>query len=125
MERALWALDCAVLVISGTEGFRVIPGRCGNCWSNRTYPAFSLSTRWTFLPAEKRADGGIAPGALRELCEYDRLAESGAYRGEKDALAMCDEELMEEYLKTGDFVVETLRKAVGGRSVFPASSGPP
>ena len=40
MERTLQVLDCAILVISGTDGVQ------GGCWSATAFPPSCLSTRW-------------------------------------------------------------------------------
>ena len=46
MERTLQVLDCAVLVISGTDGYRATPGHCGICWNGIRCLHSCLSTRW-------------------------------------------------------------------------------
>ena len=48
MERTLQVLDCAILVISGTDGVQGHTRTCGGCWSAITSPPSSLSTRWTW-----------------------------------------------------------------------------
>lgn len=124
MERALWALDCAVLVISGTEG---VQGHTRTLWKlldQQDIPCILFVNK---MDISSRGEEELMEELRRELSEncadMTGWQRAGLTEGEKDALAMCDEELMEEYLKTGDFAVETLRKAVGGRKVFPCVFG--
>lgn len=124
MERALWALDCAVLVISGTEG---VQGHTRTLWKlleQQDIPCILFVNK---MDISSRGEEELMEELRRELSEnctdMTGWRRAGLTEGEKDALAMCDEELMEEYLKTGDFAVETLRKAVGGRKVFPCVFG--
>ena len=124
MEAALWALDCAVLVISGTEG---VQGHTRTLWKlleQQDIPCILFVNK---MDISSRGEEELMEELRRELSEncadMTGWQRAGLTEGEKDALAMCDEELMEEYLKTGDFAVETLRKAVGGRKVFPCVFG--
>mgnify|MGYP000031287720 CR=1 FL=1 len=111
MERALWALDCAVLVISGTEG---VQGHTRTLWKlleQQDIPCILFVNK---MDISSRGEEELMEELRRELSEncvdMTGWQRAGLTEGEKDALAMCDEELMEEYLKTGDFAVETLRK---------------
>ena len=47
-ERTLQVLDCAILVISGTDGVQATPAPSGTCWSGTTSPRFSSSIKWTW-----------------------------------------------------------------------------
>ena len=47
-ERVLQVLDCAVLVVSGSDGVQATPGPSGGCWSGTPCPRSSFSTRWTW-----------------------------------------------------------------------------
>ena len=47
MERTLQVLDCAVLVISGTDGVQGHTRTLWELWSAIMFPRFFLSTKWT------------------------------------------------------------------------------
>lgn len=47
-ERTLQVLDCAILVISGTDGVQAHTRTSGGCWSGITSPPSSLSIKWTW-----------------------------------------------------------------------------
>ncbi len=124
MERALWALDCAVLVVSGTEG---VQGHTRTLWKlleQQEIPCFLFINK---MDISSRGREELMEEMRRELSENcvdmtgwqrEDLSEE-----EKDLLAMCCEELMEEYLNTGDISAEALKNAVGGRMVFPCIFG--
>ena len=47
-ERTLQVLDCAILVISGTDGVQAHPAPSGGCWAVSRPPPSSLSIKWTW-----------------------------------------------------------------------------
>lgn len=138
MERTLQVLDYAVLVISGADG---VQGHTRTLWG--------LLKRYdipTFLFVNKMDQEGTDPEALlAELQEkldsvcvafpvqktdedaQEEAAAQAAYQVALpefyDALAMCSEELMEEYLETGAVSEEGTAQAIAERKVFPVFFG--
>ncbi len=120
-ERALQALDYAVLVISGTDGVQ-----------SHTETLWRLLTRYripAFIFVNKMDISAYAPSVLMGgLC--NRL-DSGCidFSASRDRdefyeeAAMCDERLIEEYLENGEVSSESLRRAIAERKIFPCFFG--
>lgn len=125
MERTLQVLDYAVLVISGTDGVQ-----------SHTETLWRLLKRWsipTFLFVNKMDLDGADPEAVMESL-HSRLDENivtfGGAINEKDpvfldedALAMCDESLMERYLEEGTLTKADASNLIRQRKVFPCWFG--
>ena len=120
MERVLHILDYAVLVINGMDG---IQGHVMTLWK--------LLKRYhipTFLFVNKMdQDGTDRQKLLAQLQE--RLSEHCIPFDEKqdeewkESLAMCSEELMEQYLENGEMEWADIQKAIADRHVFPCYFG--
>lgn len=125
MERTLQVLDYAVLVISGTDGVQ-----------SHTETLWRLLKRWnipTLLFVNKMdLDGADKERVLEHL--HARLDENivvfGGAINEKDpvfldeeALAMCDEGLMEAYLEEGELSKASAVDAIRQRKIFPCWFG--
>ena len=126
MERTLQVLDCAVLVVSAADG---IQGHTETLW--RLLKRYEIPT---FIFVNKMDQEGTDREALlKELREKFgegcvdfrdnfRTSDQGS-GGVPEDLAVCDEEMLEEYLETGNVSDDTIRKAVAVRKVFPCYFG--
>ena len=120
MERTLQILDYAVLVINGMDG---IQGHVLTLWK--------LLSRYhipTFLFVNKMDQSGTNRAKLlKELQERlsDRCIPFDAEQDDdwKESVAMCTEELMEQYLETGDVAMEDIKTAIAMRHIFPCFFG--
>ena len=118
-ERTLQVLDYAVLVISGTDGVQ-----------SHTETLWRLLRRYhipTFVFVNKMDLPGMERAALLEQLNR-RLGEGfvdfGADQAQRDeALAVCDERLMERVLDTGTLTDADLVPAIARRHVFPCWFG--
>ena len=118
MERALSVLDCAVLVVSGTDGVQ-----------GHTHTLWKLLERYqvpTFLFVNKMDLAGADRAAL--LAELrDKLDEGCVDMGDREALyeqaALCDEGLLEGYLETGAVEDGAIASLIAGRKLFPCWFG--
>ena len=120
MERTLQILDYAVLVINGMDG---IQGHVLTLWK--------LLSRYhipTFLFVNKMDQSGTdRKKLLQELQE--RLSDHcipfdvPCDEDWKESVAMCTEDLMEQYLETGDMEEKDIREAIAGRHIFPCFFG--
>ena len=120
MERTLQILDYAVLVINGMDG---IQGHVMTLW--KLLKRYAIPT---FLFVNKMDQNGTDRGKLLEELQ-ERLSDHcipfDVPQNEewKENLAMCTEELMEQYLETGEVCSEDIRKAIAARQVFPCFFG--
>ena len=120
MERTLQVLDYAILVISGADGVQ-----------GHTLTLWSLLERYdipTFLFINKMdQDGTDQTALLKELQE--RLSSGcidfGAKNNDEfyEAVAMEDEELLDQYLESGEIEDEQIRKMITERKIFPCFFG--
>ena len=153
MERALWVMDYAVLVVSGADG---IQGHTETLW--RLLKAYRIPT---FIFVNKMdQDGTDREALLQELKKnlddgciaFDSLrmpqetgTKGSAAGGKKNAarvenardealisagsedileeIAMCDEDVLEAYMETGDIRKSDVIRLIGGRKIFPCYFG--
>ncbi len=118
-ERTLGVLDCAVLVISGTDGVQA-----------HTLTLWQLLQRYnvpTFLFINKMDLAGADRGKLLEALQRQLspgCVDFSLPRGElEEAAAMCDEALLENYLEGHPVSDGHLRGLIAGRKLFPCCFG--
>lgn len=119
MERTLGILDCAVLVINGSDGVQA-----------HTLTLWDLLERYeipTFLFVNKMDLPGVDKQQLLDQLRRrlsDRIVD---FSGDSDQIAesaaMCDEELLEHYLRTGSVSAGQLRDLAARRKLFPCRFG--
>jgi translation elongation factor EF-G/predicted RNA-binding protein with PIN domain len=119
MERTLQVLDYAVLVISGTDG---VQGHTETLW--RLLRRYHIPT---FVFINKMDLPNLGKEALLEQMRR-RLGEGfvdfGAEQAARDeAVALCDEHLMEQYLEDGAPQKQDVITAIARRHVFPCWFG--
>jgi len=120
MERTLQVLDYAILVISGADG---VQGHTKTLW--RLLDIYRIPV---FVFINKMDQNGTdKEKIMNELRKQlgDGCIEFGQDGLEdfNDRLAMCDEVLMEAYLKTGRIGIAQIREAIRERKVFPCFFG--
>ena len=115
-ERTLWVLDCAVLVISASDGVQAHTETLWKMLKRHNVPVFifvnkmdlpDTDTEKIMKELTEKLDGGCLN------FNSDIPSESFA-----DAAAMCDEELMDEFLTTGSISQKSLAAAISRRSIF-------
>ena len=119
-ERTLSVLDYALLVVSGSEGIQP-----------HTETLFKLLCRYgvpTFVFINKMDISHLSRqelmGGLKMLGEgfidfSDDVPKEEFY----DGLAMCSEDMMEQYLDTGTVPADAIRQSIRQRQVFPCFFG--
>ena len=118
-ERTLRALDCAVLVINGTDGVQAHTLTLWELLRSNDVPTFLFINK-TDLPGKRREQ------LLKELQEKlsEHIVDFGAdFEEIAEAAAVCDEALLEQYLETGEVTDANLRGLIGGRKLFPCCFG--
>ena len=116
MERTLQVLDCAILVISGTDG---VQGHTRTLWSLlRRYrvPTFLFINKMD-LPANRET----LMSDLRRQLDEGCVDFSSPDRDE--SAAVCDEGALEQFLDTGALTDDTLRDLTARRRLFPCFFG--
>ncbi len=120
MERTLQVLDYAILVISGADG---VQGHTKTLWhllDKYQIPAFIFVNKMDQSGTDKNKLIKEIKRQLDEGCiEFEQAKAEDFY----DQLAMCDETLMDTYLKAGVLETELIRKAIKKRKVFPCFFG--
>jgi len=116
-ERTLRVLDCAVLVISGTDGVQAHTETLWKLLERYHVPTFLFITKMDLPGPGRDALMAELTARLSERC----VDFGGPERD--DAVAMCDEGAMEEYLENGSVGDGTLRALVASRRLFPCFFG--
>ncbi len=120
MERTLQVLDVAVLVISGSDG---VQGHTKTLWrllERYHLPVFLFINKMdqqgtdreaVFKELTRQLDGGCV--------DFSREAEESFY----ESLALCEEELLNDFLEKGRIDRDKIRKGIAGRKIFPCFFG--
>ncbi|WP_130870075.1 translation factor GTPase family protein [Intestinimonas massiliensis (ex Afouda et al. 2020)] len=118
MERTLSVLDCAILVVSGSDGVQ-----------GHTHTLWKLLERYqvpVFLFVNKMDLAGADRAALLEQLK-SQLDEGCADFSDKPTLyeqaALCDEGLLEDYLESGSVPDGALTALIARRKLFPCWFG--
>lgn len=120
-ERALQALDYAVLVISGTDGVQSHTETLWRLLTRYRIPAFIFVNKMDISSYEPSVlMGGLCNRLDGGCIDFSASRDRDAFYEEA---AMCDERLMEEYLENGEVSPESLRRAIAERKIFPCFFG--
>ena len=118
-ERVLGILDCAVLVISGTDGVQAHTLTLWRLLQRYQVPTFLFINKMDLPGMEKEKLMQQLQEQLSEHCvDFTQDADSIA-----EAAAMCDEALLENYLETGEVTEGNLRGLIAKRKLFPCCFG--
>ena len=120
MERTLWVMDYAVLVISGPDG---VQGHVQTLWKLlRSYriPVFLFINKMDQPGTDKNAILEELKKRLDERCVS--FAEAGTEEWMEN-LAVCEEEALEKYLESGRVEEEEAARLIRERKVFPCYFG--
>ena len=118
MERTLSVLDCAILVISGSDG---VQGHTHTLWKlleRYQVPVFLFINKMDLAGADRAALLEQLKGQLDEGCA-DFADKPGLY----EQAALCDEGLLEDYLETGSVPGAALTALIARRKLFPCWFG--
>ena len=117
-ERTLSVLDYAILVISGLDGVQSHTLTLWNLLKFYNIPTFVFVTKMDFARKSKEE---IIDNLNSELDgEFvDFLDE----RSTGEAIALCDDDMMEKYVSGVNFTDEEIAKVINGRQIFPCFFG--
>ena len=118
-ERSLSILDCAVLLISGTDGIQAHTVTLWRLLERYQVPTFLFINKMDLPGTDQgkllaQLQRELSPGCVDFTADPETIAEG---------CAMCDEGLLETYLETGTVTPGNLRGLIAGRKVFPCCFG--
>ena len=118
-ERTLPVLDCAVLVISGTDGIQAHTATLWRLLERYQVPVFLFINKMDLPGMEKekllsQLQSQLSPGCVDFGADFEEIAENAA---------MCDEALLENYLESGTVTEGNLRGLIAKRKLFPCLFG--
>ncbi|MBD5161968.1 MAG: GTP-binding protein [Oscillibacter sp.] len=119
MERVLQVLDCAVLVISGTDGVQAHTLTLWRLLEARGVPVFLFINKMDLAGTDR--DGLLS--SLRQRLGEGFVDFGAAAEALFEEAATASEEALTEYLETGALSGETLRQLIGTRRLFPCWFG--
>lgn len=118
-ERTLPILDCAVLVVSGSDGVQAHTLTLWKLLEHYGVPTFVFVNKMDLPDTDRKKllaqlQQELSSGCIDLPADWDTVAESAA---------MCDEALLEIYLETGTVTEGNLRGLIAGRKLFPVCFG--
>ena len=119
MERTLQVLDYAILVISGTDGVQSHTETLWQLLRRYRIPTFLFVNKMDLVGADK-------PVLLQELQRRlsEKIVDMDAEPADRDeALSLCHESLLEEYLENGCLSQTSIARAIKKRQVYPCRFG--
>ena len=118
-ERTMSVLDCAVLVVSGTDGIQAHTLTLWRLLERYGVPTVLFINKMD-LPGQERKklltqlQEQLSSGCVDFGLDFEEIAESAA---------MCDEALLENYLESGTVTEGNLRELMTKRKLFPCCFG--
>jgi len=117
MERTLRVLDCAVLVVSGSDGVQAHTETLWRLLQRYEVPTFLFVTKMDLEAADKAALLADLTGHL------DGRVTDFTLRPGDEELAMCSEALLERYMACGSVSDGDIAELIAARSIFPCFFG--
>lgn len=119
MERTLQVLDCAVLVISGTDGVQAHTETLWSLLKRYNVPSFIFVTKMDLPGCDKAALVEELSKRLSSACVDFSRRDDAFY----EQLAMCSEEVMDKYLEGEEISDADIAELVSTRRLFPCFFG--
>lgn len=121
MERTLQVLDYAILVISGTDGVQSHTDTLWTLLQQHNIPTIIFVNK---MDLEGPGQNAILDELNTQLSERIIDFTSPNFTDEtKENIAMCHEDLMEEYLESGEISTASINTAVRSGKLFPCVFG--
>ena len=111
-ERVMPILDCAVLLISGTDGVQAHTMTLWRLLERYSVPTFLFINKMDLAGADKEK-------LLKQLQEQLSAGCADIDADLAESAAMCDEALLETYLETGTVTDANIQALVENRKLFP------
>ena len=118
-ERTMQVLDCAVLVISGSEGVQAHTETLWKLLARYAVPCFVFITKMDLPGGGREALMAQLREELSDSCEDFGRLDADFY----ERAATCDEAAMDRYLETGTLSDAELSRLIAERKLFPCFFG--
>ena len=119
-ERTLSVLDYALLVVSGSEGIQPHTETLFKLLCRYSVPTFVFINKMDIAHLSRQE----LMGGLKKMGDGFIDFSAGVPKEEfYDGLAMCSEDMMEQYLDTGTVSADAIRQSIRQRQVFPCFFG--
>ncbi len=118
-ERTLPVLDCAVLIISGSDGVQAHTATLWKLLQRYQVPTLLFINKMDLPGTDREGLMEQLRGKLSTACVDFGLPAQEL----EEQVAMCDEALLETYLETGTVTKANIRGLVEGRRLFPCCFG--
>ena len=118
MERTLQVLDCAILVVSGTDGVQAHTATLWRLLARHHIPTFLFINKMDIQSADRAAVLAELKSRLDEGC-----IDFGAPDSMVEEIAVCDESVLERFLECGQVEAREISALVAARKVFPCYFG--
>ena len=120
MERTLWVLDAAILVISASDG---VQGHTRTVWKllhKHNVPVFIFVNKMDQPGADKEKLLADIKKQLSDSCvDFSDISSEDC----KEQIAVSDETLLNHFLEEGELSKEQIVQAIASRKVFPCLFG--
>ncbi len=120
MERTLQVLDYAILVVSGADGVQSHTRTLWQLLARYDVPVFLFVNKMDQPGTDKTLRMEELVRELGSGCVDFSDGEGEAFREE---ISLCDEEVLESYLETGEIREEDIRDLIWARKLFPCYFG--
>ena len=118
MERTLQVLDCAILVVSGTDGVQAHTATLWRLLARHHIPTLIFINKMDIQSADRAAVLAELKSRLDEGC-----IDFGAPDSMAEEIAVCDESVLERFLECGQVEAREISALVAARKVFPCYFG--
>lgn len=120
MERTLQVLDYAILIISAADGVQAHTRTLWRLLKRYKIPTFLFVNKMDQTEKEEEELITNLQDNLDNCCVSFKKQEGEEFF---DTVSMCDEEIMEEFLTTGQIEENHIRKLITCRKIFPVFFG--
>lgn len=121
MERTLQVLDYAILVISGTDGIQSHTETLWKLLQRYSIPTFIFVNKMDMDGADKGFVMRSLRGKFGENCvDFSPFVDE---EERSEALSLCDERILNEYLDSGKISDGSIVQAIADRNLFPCFFG--
>lgn len=122
MERTLQVIDYALLVINGADGVQGHTCTLWNLLKRYRIPTFIFINKMDQPDTNRAKLMELLKNQLDDNC-IDFSNDENTYLELYEEIAMCEENLMEDFLKNGSISVSKIQMAIKNRQLFPCYFG--